>query len=68
MNDRLNWIGKPATRWVRNGLAALLLPYMLWLFLTARDPGLPVSFGMLVLGLITILTRGDRKRSDDATK
>ena len=63
MSDRLNWMSSPITRWTRNAVAIFLLPYMLWLFLTGREPGLLVSSGMLTLLLLAIAVRAGREKS-----
>jgi hypothetical protein len=62
MSDRLNGMSSPVTRWTRNAVAIFLLPYMLWLFLTGREPGLLVSSGMLTLLLLAIAVRAGREK------
>lgn len=65
VNDRLDWMSSPVTRWARNAVAICLLPYMVWLFLTGREAGLLVSSGMLTLLILSLVVQlGQEKRLD----
>jgi len=58
-------MSSPVTRWTRNAVAICLLPYMLWLFLTGREPGLLVSAGMLALLLLAFAVRAGQENRVD---
>jgi len=63
VEKRLNWMGSPATRWARNIVAACLFPYMLWLIFTQQRPGLLVSGGILILGVLALAVRAGREKT-----